>query len=108
MDLISALIAFMAGLVLVPPIIYFGLPLGASRRSVTAQEAIAVTLVGIVTVEIVELLFGWIPAVEWVLAPLAWVGVIKHCCPVAWPTAAGIGVLSWGVSTVVTSILLLA
>lgn len=107
MTLTSAFIVLTVWLVLVSPIVYFGVPLGASRGSVTAQEAIAVALAGIITVEFVELLFGWISAVRGVLVPLAWVGVIKHLCPVTWPTAAGIGILSWGISAIVIGVLLL-
>lgn len=107
MTLTTTFIVFTVGLVLIPPIVYFGVPLGALGGSVTAQEAIAVALVGIIITKIGEFLFGWASAVEGVLAPLVWIVVVKHLCPVTWPTAVGIGILGWGVSALATSALLL-
>lgn len=106
MILATALLALIVGVILIPPLIYFGVPQSALDGSVTARETVAVTLVGIVVSGLVDFLFGWVPGIGWLFAPLVWIGVIKYLCPVEWPAAAGIGILSWGLPTAILSVLM--
>lgn len=73
-----------------------GVPLSAFGGSVTAREAIAVTVVGIAATGSVDLLLGSATSVGWLVSPLVWIGVIKRLCPVEWPAAATLGALGVG------------
>lgn len=92
-------------LAVVPTVVYFGVPLGTLGGAVTAREAVAVTFVGIAASKSVDLLLGGLTSVGWIFAPLVWIVVIKHFCPVEWPTAAATGTLGWGLATAAFAVL---
>jgi hypothetical protein len=105
MTLTSAFVEFIVGVGLVSPLVYFGVPLGASGSSVSAQEAVAVALAGFVSVWLAEIFLGWGSLVELILTPIIWISAVKHLCPIRWPTATGIGILGWGISAIAISFL---
>lgn len=107
MILVTALLALIIGVILVPPVIYFGVPLSASGGSVSAREAVAVSLVGIVASGFIDFLLRSVLGIGWIFAPLMWIGVIKYLCPVTWPTAIGVGIFSWGLPAVVLRIIMI-
>lgn len=91
----APLVSLVVGVVVVPPVIYFGVPLGSAAESVSAREAVAVSLVGVVAAGLADALLGGTAVVGWLFAPLAWIVVVGSRCPVEWPTAAGVGVVGW-------------
>ncbi len=104
---VAPLVSLVVGVVVVPPVVYFGVPLGSTAGSVSAREAVAVSLAGVVAAGLADALFGGVAVVGWLFAPLTWVVVVGYRCPVEWPTAAGVGVVGWATHAITLRVLLM-
>jgi uncharacterized membrane protein YciS (DUF1049 family) len=107
MTLLVHLVAFVVGLVLGSSVVYVAVPLGPSRGVVTAREAVAVALIGLVLSELLAVVVGPGSVVAWLAGALGWIGVVGRLCPVTRLTAAAVGALGWATSTAVLGLLAL-
>lgn len=101
MTLGVALLSVVIGLLVIPPVIYYGMEHVTSDDRVSLKKAVIVALLGIVVTGGLEFLFGWVPVVGVVVAPFAWIAVIRGGYPVSWPVAAAVGLTSWALPTLV-------
>lgn len=85
---------------LVGPLVHFLVPRGPNGARTGVPESVGVALGGLAVGGLVNVLFGWIPLLGAFAAPVAWVGVIRWSRTVDWPTAVGVGFLSWAIATV--------
>jgi hypothetical protein len=95
MTLVGELLALIAELVIVSPIIYYGVSIGTPKNKISWENSINVALTGIITAGLVNVLLGGIPVIAVVDALIVRMIVIKYLCPVTWPMAGGIGFVSW-------------
>ena len=101
----TALLSLFIGLLVIPPIVYYGVRYIASAEQVSSKKAVVVAFLGIVVTGGLEFLLGWLPVVGVVVAPLAWIGVIRGLYQTSWPTAAVIGLSSWALPVLVVRFL---
>lgn len=107
MILVGALLALLIAVPIAAAVLYFGVPLGTTGRSLDWHESVSVALVGVFLSGLAALLLGWIPVLGVLFAPLVWVGVVGYFCPVTWPAATAIALVAWAIPAVVTRIVLL-
>ena len=105
MTLATALLSLFVGLLVIPPVIYYGTRRIAPAKQVSFKKAVVVAFLGIVVTGGLEFLLGWLPVVGVVVAPLAWIGVIRGFYQTSWPTAAAIGLSSWALPVLVVRFL---
>ena len=105
MTLAAALLSLFVGLLVIPPIIHFGVERTTPAEQVSPKKAVVVAFLGIVVTGGLEFLLGWLPVVGVVVAPLTWVGMIRGFYQTSWPTAAVIGLSSWALPVLVVQFL---
>ena len=105
MTLATALLSLFVGLLVIPPVIYYGVRHITPAEHVSVKKAVVVAFLGIVVTGGIAFLFGWLPVVGVLVAPLAWIGVIRGLYRTSWPTAAAIGLSSWALPVFVVRFL---
>lgn len=100
-----ALLSLFVGLLVIPPIIYYGVRRITPADQMSSKKAVVVAFLGIIVTGGLEFLFGWLPVVGVLIAPLAWIGVVKGFYPASWPAAAAIGLSSWALPVLVVRFL---
>ena len=105
MTLAAAFLSLFVGLLVIPPVIYYGVRHITSAEQVSVKKAVVVAFLGIVVTGGLEFLLGWLPVVGVVVAPLAWIGMIRGLYSTSWPTAAAIGLSSWALPVLVVRFL---
>lgn len=105
MTLATALLSLAAGMLAIPPVIYYGVQRLTPAEQVSAKKTVVVAFLGTVITGGLAFLLGWLPVVGVVVAPLAWICVVKGCYQTTWPTAAVIGLPSWALPVFVVRFL---
>ena len=105
MTLAAAFLSLFVGLLVIPPIIYYSVRRIMPADRVSFKKAVVVAFLGIVVMGGLEFQFGWHPVVGVLVAPLAWIGVVKGFYPTSWPAAAAIGLSSWALPVLVVRFL---
>ena len=105
MTLTAALLSLFVGVLVIPPTIYYSVRRITSADRVSFKKAVVVAFLGIVVTGGLEFLFGWFPVVGVLVAPFAWIGVVKGFYPTSWPAAAAIGLSSWALPVFVVRFL---
>lgn len=96
----QAITAVVVAFLVIGPAMYYLVPLGPAGTSLSYERAVAISLVGFAIGGLGTLLLGWIPLVGELVAPATWVGVLLLMEDIERPTAVGVGLVSWGISTV--------
>ena len=105
MTLASVFLSLFVGLLVVPPVLYYGMRHLTSAEQVSIKKAAVVAFLGIVVTGGLEFLLGWLPVVGVLVAPLAWIGVVRGFYQTSWPHAAAIGLSSWALPVFVVRLL---
>jgi hypothetical protein len=95
MTLATAFISLFVGLLVIPPILYYGVRCITPAEQVSIKKAVVVAFLGIILTGGLESLVGWLPVVGVLVAPLAWIGVVRGFYSTSWPIAAALGMSSW-------------
>ena len=105
MTLASTLLSLFVGLLVIPPILYYGMRRLTPTERVNEKKAVVVAFLGIVVTGGLDFLLGWLPVVGVVVAPLAWICAVKGFYQTSWPSAAAIGLSSWALPVLVVRFL---
>lgn len=101
--LLYGLVSLFAGALVGGLAVYFGVPLGSERVTITGERAFVIGTVGAVVYVVVSGLLGWIPIVGALLGAAAWIGVVSHFTTVDPLTAVGVGLVAWAMTVIVAA-----